>query len=151
MLYLMSGFGGSALLAIDLSKATGNLTNSDAIAWKYELNTPYTPCPILLDGKLYFLKVNHGFLTCLDAKEGTEYYSIKKLEGIQNIFTSPVAVNDRLYIAGTNGTFCVVKPGQEFELISQNTLDDSFYASPVILGNELYIRGVNFLYCVSRE
>jgi len=151
MLYLMSGFRGSALLAIDLSKAAGDITNSDAIVWQYDQNTPYTPCPVLMDGKIYFLKVNNGYLTCLDAKDGTEYYTNQKLDGIKNIFTSPIGVNDRLYIAGTNGTFCVVKHGEVFELLSQNTLDDSFYASPVILGDNLYLRGVKSLYCVSKE
>ncbi|MCK4746046.1 MAG: PQQ-binding-like beta-propeller repeat protein, partial [Bacteroidales bacterium] len=59
MLYLMSGFRGSALLAIDLSKATGDITNSGAIVWRHDQNTPYTPSPVLMDDKLYFLKVNN--------------------------------------------------------------------------------------------
>jgi outer membrane protein assembly factor BamB len=149
IVYLMSGYRGNALLAIDLSKASGDISGSDAIVWKYDQNTPYTPCPVLMDGKLYFLKANNGYLTCLNAREGTEYYSSQKLEGIKNIFTSPVAVGDRIYIAGTNGSFYVVKAGTKFEVISENTLDDSFYASPVILGNELFIRGVKALYCIS--
>ncbi len=151
MVYLISGFRGSALLAINLSKAKGDVSDSEAIVWKYDQNTPYTPSPVLMDNKLYFLKINNGYLSCLDAKDGKEYYTNQKLTGIQNIFTSPVGVNDRIYIAGTNGTFCVVKQGEEFELLSQNTLDDSFYASPVIVGNSLYLRGVKYLYCVSRE
>jgi len=151
MLYLMSGFRGNALLAIDLSLASGDISDSDAIKWKYDQNTPYTPCPILMDGKLYFLKANNGYLTCLDAKDGTEYYSSQKLEGINNIFTSPVGVDNRIYIAGTNGVICVVKTGEEFELLSQNTLEDSFFASPVILGDQLFLRGVESLYCISEE
>ncbi len=151
MLYLMSGFRGNALLAINLSKASGDISDSDAIAWRYDLNTPYTPNPVLMDGKIYFLKANNGYLTCLDAKDGTEYYSSQKLEGIRNIFTSPVGVNDRLYVAGTNGSFSVVKAGSAFEVLAQNTLDDSFYASPVILGNTLFLRGVRSLYCISGE
>jgi len=151
MVYLMSGFRGSALLVVDLYLASGDITGSEAIAWTYDQNTPYTPCPILMDGKLYFLKVNNGYLTCLDARDGTEYYGNVKLEGIKNIFTSPVGVKDRIYIAGTNGNFSVVKVGEAFELLSQNTLDDSFFASPVILGDDLFLRGVKALYCVSEE
>lgn len=151
LVYVMSGFRGNALFAIDLSKASGNITDTDAIAWSYDQNTPYTPNPILMDGKIYFLKVNNGYLTCLNAKNGTEYYTNQKLEGIKNIFTSPVGVKDRIYIAGTNGSFSVVKTGETFELLSQNTLDDQFFASPVILGNTLFLRGVKALYCVSEE
>jgi outer membrane protein assembly factor BamB len=151
MVYLMSGYRGNAVLAIDLSKASGKITDSDAIVWKYDLNTPYTPSPVLIDGKLYFLKANNGFLSCLDAKDGTVYYSSQKLEGIKNIFTSPLGVGDRLYVVGTNGVTCVVKLGETFELISQSTLDDQFYASPVVLGNTLFLRGDKTLYCISEE
>jgi len=151
LVYVMSGFRGSALLAIDLSEASKKITDTDAIAWSYDQNTPYTPNPILMDGNIYFLKVNNGYLTCLNANDGTEYYTNQKLEGIKNIFTSPVGVKDRIYIAGTNGVSCVVKTGETFELLSQNTLDDQFFASPVILGDNLLLRGVNALYCISKE
>jgi len=151
MVYLMSGFRGSALFAIDLSKASGDISDSEAIAWSYDQNTPYTPNPILMDGKIYFLKVNNGYLTCLNAKNGTEYYTNQKLEGIKNIFTSPVGVKDRIYIAGTNGIFMVVKTGASFEFLSQNSLDDQFFASPVILGDDLFLRGVKALYCIAKE
>jgi outer membrane protein assembly factor BamB len=151
MIYLMSGFRGSSLLAIDLSKAKGDITNSDAIAWQYDQNTPYTPSPVLMDGKLYFLKVNNGYLTCLDAKDGKELYSAEKLEGIQNIFASLVGVEDRIYVTGANGTFSVVKQGADFEVLSQNKLDDGFHASPVVIGNDLFLRGFKYLYCISEE
>jgi outer membrane protein assembly factor BamB len=151
IVYLMSGYRGNALLAIDLSRASGDITDSDAIVWRTDQNTPYTPCPVLMDNKIWYLKANNGYLTCLDARDGTVYYSSQRLEEIRNIFTSPVAVNDRLYIAGTNGSFYVVGAGTAFEIIAKNTLDDSFYASPVILGDDLFIRGVKALYCISEE
>lgn len=149
MIYLMSGFRGSALLAVNFSKAKGDITDSDAIVWKYDQNTPYTPSPLLMDDKLYFLKVNNGYLTCLNAKDGKEYYSSEKLEGIQNIFASPVGVKDRFYITGADGTFYVIKHGADFEVLSQNKLEDSFHASPVVIGNNLYLRGFRYLYCIS--
>ncbi|MDF1576272.1 MAG: PQQ-like beta-propeller repeat protein [Bacteroidales bacterium] len=151
MVYLMSGFRGSALQAVDLSKAAGDITGSPAQVWNYGQNTPYTPCPIIMDGKLYFLKVNNGYLTCLETKDGTEHYTNQKLEGIKNIFTSPVGVKDRIYICGTNGVCCVVKTGMEFQLLSQNTLDDQFFASPVVLGDTLFLRGVKSLYCLAGD
>ena len=150
-IYLMSGFQGSALLAVDISKAKGDINNSDAIVWKYEQYTPYTPSPILLEDKLYFLRLNKGYLTCLDAADGKENYTIQKLEGIQNIFASPVAVNNRIYIPGASGAFSIVKCDSEFEVLAKNTLDDGFHASPVIIGNNLYLRGFKYLYCISEE
>lgn len=151
IVYLMSGFRGSALLAVDLSKAKGDLTDSDAIVWRYEINTPYTPSPVLMDNNLYFLKVNNGYLTCLNASDGKEHYSSQKLEGIQNIFTSLVGVEDRIYVSAANGNTAVVKHSTDFEVISVNKLEDNFHASPVIIGDELYLRGFKYLYCIAEE
>jgi len=93
-----------------------------------------------------------GNITAIPGKNTELFlYKFQKLEGIKDIFTSPVGCKDRIYIAGTNGTFSVVKVGTEFELISQNKLDDSFYASPVIIDNNLYLRGTKYLYCISEE
>ncbi|MDX1285341.1 MAG: PQQ-binding-like beta-propeller repeat protein, partial [Draconibacterium sp.] len=65
IVYVMSGFRGAAMQAIDLNKAKGDITETDAIVWKYDVETPYTPNPVLMDGKLYFLRVNNGYISCL--------------------------------------------------------------------------------------
>ncbi len=104
-----------------------------------------------MDEKLYFLKVNNGYLSCLDAKDGKEYYSNQKLEGIKDIFASPVGVKDRIYISGENGIFYTIKHGSDFGVLSQNKLEDSFYASPAVIGDNLYLRGTKYLYCISEE
>jgi len=144
----MSGYKSSALQAIDLKQAKGDITGTGAILWTYSEDTPYTPNPVLMDGKLYFLRVNNGYLTCLDAKSGDVIYSKAKLEGINSIFSSPTAVSDRMYIAADN--LClVVRAGDKFEILSSNMLNDNFHASPVIVGNQLILRGFKSLYCFS--
>jgi len=148
IVYLMSGFMGNALKAIDLAKAKGDVTGSTAILWEYNQDTPYTPSPLLMDGKLYFLKANNGMLTCLDAKDGKAIYSNQKLNGINNIYSSPTGNKDKIYVAAT-GVVDVVKAGSNFELISQNALDDTFEASPIITGNDLILRGYKYLYSFS--
>jgi outer membrane protein assembly factor BamB len=154
ILYLMSGFRGSALQAIELAKANGNIndsiTNGKTILWKYNQDTPYTPSPVLMNGKLYFIKVNNGFLTCLDAKTGDVNYSNQKLEGISTMFSSPTGGAGKLYIAAKN-VCLVIKAGSTFELLASNPLDDNFHSSPVIVGNELILRGFNSLYCFSEK
>jgi outer membrane protein assembly factor BamB len=149
IVYVMSGYRGNALMAIDLSRAKGDITGSSAILFTYDQNTPYTPGPVLMDDRLYFLKANNGYLTCLDAKDGTAYYTSQKVEGINEIFTSPLGVKDRLYIIGTDGTGVVVKHGDQFEVLAQNQLEDRFFASPVVVGDALFLRGEKHLYCIS--
>lgn len=151
ILYLMSGFRGAALLAIDLAKAKGDITDSDAIVWRYDKDTPYTPSPVLHNNLLYFLRVNNGDLTCLDARNGKVHYSTEKLEGTGNVFASLVAAQDRIYVTGKKGTFYVIKAGPKFEVLAKNELDDNFEASPAIIGNHLYLRGYKNLYCIAEE
>jgi outer membrane protein assembly factor BamB len=150
ILYLMSGFRGNALKAVDLAQAKGDITGSSAILWEYNQDTPYTPSAVLMDGKLYFLKANNGTMTCLNAKDGKVLYSNQKLDGISNIFSSPTGNMDKIYVAAT-GIVDVVKAGSEFSLLSKNTLDDTFHASPVIVGNDLFLRGFTHLYCISEK
>lgn len=150
ILYLMSGFRGNAVKAIDLAKASGDITGSGAIIWEYNQDASYTPSPVLMDGKLYFLKANNGILTCLNAKDGKVLYSNQKVEGISTIFSSPTGVKDRIYMAAT-GVVDVIKAGNEYSLLAKNTLDDTFHASPVIIGNDLFLRGFKYLYCISEK
>ena len=150
ILYLMSGFRGNAIKAVDLAKAKGDITGTPAILWEYNQDASYTPSPILMDGKLYFLKGNSGIMTCLNAKDGKVIYSNQKIDGITNIFSSPTGNNGKIYVAAT-GVVDVVKAGAEFSLLAKNTLDDTFEASPVIVGNDLFLRGAKYLYCISEK
>lgn len=150
ILYVMSGFRGSALQAIDISKAKGNISGTDAILWTYNQNTPYTPQPVLMNDKLYFLRVNNGFLSCIDAKTGEPYYTTENLSEISTLYSSPTGAANRLYIAAED-VVMVIKGGETFEVLAINEVDDNFHASPVIVGNDLILRGFNSLYCFSKE
>lgn len=150
ILYLMSGFRGTALKAVDLAKAVGDITGTAAILWEYNQDTPYTPSPVLMDGRLYFLRNNNGNLTCLNAKDGKVIYNDQRIEGISTMFSSPTGCGDKIYFAAT-GVVDVIKAGDEFSLLAKNTLDDTFEASPVIVGNDLILKGAKYLYCISES
>jgi outer membrane protein assembly factor BamB len=103
-----------------------------------------------MNEKLYFMRVNNGFLSCIDAKTGQPYYENERLGDISTLYSSPTGVNDRLYIAAEN-VVMVIKAGEKFEILASNPQDDNFHASPVVVGNDLIIRGFNSLYCFSGE
>ena len=146
--FCMSGFRGSALLAIQLAAAAGDLAGKpEAIAWSGKENTPYVPSPVLSGGLLYYLKVNDGLLTCTEAASGKVQYA-SKLEGIKQVFASPVAAGGHLFVPGKNGLTLVVKLGPQFDLLASNQLDDGIIASPAVAGNQLFIRGYKSLYCI---
>lgn len=148
---LMSGFRGNSLKAIDLSKATGDITGTDAIVWTHDRDTPYVPSPLLYDGILYMLKSNNGILTAFDARTGEAHYELQRLEGVFEVFSSPVGAAGRVYITGRDGQTVVVKHGPEFEVLGANSLDDGFDASPAVADGEIYLRGYRSLYCIAES
>ena len=151
IVYVTSGFRGNVLRAIRLAGAKGDISGSSAVLWSYNQDTPYTPSPLLLGGLLYFLKSNNGILTCLDVSTGQPHYSNQRLDGIGGIYSSPVGVQDRIYILGREGVMLVIRNGSEYNVLAKNTLDDKFDTSPVIAGDEIYLRGYNNLYCIARQ
>lgn len=152
ILYLASGFRGNAMMAVRLSDAEGDITGTDAIVWKYDgKETPYAPSGLLYEDKLYVLRSNNGILSCFDAKTGNPIYSGKRMEGMGNLYSSPVAAQGRIYILGHNGIMYVIKAGPIFKILAVNPLDDNFNASPAVIGDMMYLRGYKHLYCIGED
>ena len=151
MVFVTSGFRGNALQAIRLDKATGDLSNTSAIAWTHDRDTPYVPSPLLHDDTLYFTKHNRAILSAFEASTGNEKYSRKRLNGIRAVYASPVGAAGRIYITGRNGTTLVLEHGTEFKVLAKNMLDDGFDASAALIGNDIFLRGYENLYCVRRQ
>lgn len=149
LVILASGFRGNALLAVKLADAKGDLAASQAIAWRLDRDTPYVPSPLLYGEEIYFLKGNNGLLSCFNAKTGERLYGPERLEGVPNVYASPVGADGRIYVAGREGTTAVVQRGPVFKVLATNTLDDGFDASPVAVDSELYLRGAKYLYRIS--
>lgn len=148
--YAISGFRGAALLAIKLAEARGDITNTPAVAWKYDKDTPYVPSAVLTPERMYFVQNNNGILTCLNAKTGEKVFGPQRLDSIKGVYASLVAASDRVYLAGRNGHTVVFKDAPAYEQLADNVLDDVFNASPAIAGDELYLRGEKRLYCIAR-
>ena len=151
IVYVTSGFRGNALQAIRLADAEGDITGAAAVVWEYGRDTPYVPSPLLYGDTLYFLKHNRGMLSAFNASTGEAYYGPERLEGISDVYASPVGAGDRIYIADRDGVTLVIKHGSTFEVLAENVLNDGFNASPAIVGKEIFLRGNRSLYCIASE
>jgi outer membrane protein assembly factor BamB len=148
--YAMSGQRTSpAALAIKLGGA-GDLTGTDAVRWKVTRGTPYASSPLLYGGNLYFFQHVNALLTCLDATTGEPHYSQERLEGMTSVYASPIGVNDRIYLAGREGTTLVIEKSKALRILASNKLNDGLDASPAVVGNELFLRGRTNLYCIAQ-
>ena len=151
MVYVTSGFRGNALQAIQLAAAKGDISSSESVVWEHDRDTPYVPSPLLYDDMLYFLKHNKGILSCFSARTGEAYYGPQRLQGLTEVYASPVGASNRVYLADRDGAILVIKHGPKFEVLTKNMLDDGFDASPAIVDNEIYLRGRKYLYCIASD
>ena len=149
MVFVTAGYQGNDLKAIRLSSARGDVTETEAVAWRYDKDTPYVPSPLLYENTLYILKSNSGILTAFDSRVGDKLYGPLRLDGVMNVFASPVAAAGRIYIAGRDGNTLVLEHGPEYKVLALNGLDDGFDASPAISGEDLFLRGREYLYRVA--
>lgn len=146
--FCTSGFRGNALQAIELGR-TGDLTGSDAVSWQVDEATPYVPSPLLYGDKIYVCSGNRAIISCYQAKTGKANFVKQQLEGMREIFASPVGAANRVYFVGRDGVSLVIKRAEEFQALATNTLDDRFDASPAIVGDELFLKGKTYLYCIA--
>lgn len=151
VVYLMSGFRGFALQAIELAGAKGNVKDSDKLLWAYGSNTSYVPSALLYQGRLWFVRNNTGRVSCLDAKTGEEHYTGKSLAGVSSIYASPIGVANRVYFTSRDGLTVVLDAGSDFRELAANQVDDEVDASLVAVGDRIYLRGRKSLYCIGEK
>ena len=97
------------------SEESKPLTGKPAIVWSYDKDTPYVPSPLLYKGGLYFLKTNSAILTRIDVATGKPSYT-ERLEGLSNVYASPVAVAGRVYVLSREGVTMVLEAGPELKV-----------------------------------
>ncbi len=148
--YCTTGHRGYALKCIKID-ATGDVTDTDAVVWELEKGTPYVASPLLYDGRIYLTLGRQAILSCYEAKTGAPLFEEQKIEGLTQLYASPVGAAGRIYIAGRGGTVVVIKSADAYEVLASNTLDDGFDASPVVIGDNLYLKGEHHLYCIAEQ
>jgi len=148
--YAMSGFRGAHLAAIKLG-GSGDLTDSKSVTWTANRGTPYTPSPLLSNGRIWYLSGNNGILSVRDTKSGKLLVEGERLDGVSGVYASPVSAGGRVYIAGRNGTVSVLKDSAKLEVLATNELDEKFDCSPAVVGDQIFLRGKESLYCIATK
>lgn len=148
MLYCASSYEIRSLLAIKIDGAAGDITGTENVAWQTAERTPYVPSPLLYQGKLFFLRHYQGILTVLDAKTGEERAGPFRMPGFNEIYASPMAAANKIYLVCRNGATLIIDSEKLPKVIGVNKLDDAFNACPIAIGKQLLLRGDKFLYCI---
>ncbi len=129
MVFAGSSYDKRALLAIRLDGAGGDITDTGHVAWRRVRGTPYVPSPLLYEGGLYFLTHYQGILSRVNARSGKDEPGSFRLEGVENVYSSPVAAAGRVYVTDLDGTTIVLKSGPVPQRLSVNHLAEPVSAS----------------------
>jgi outer membrane protein assembly factor BamB len=150
MVFAGSSYDKRALLAIRLDGAQGDITGTEHVVWNRFRGTPYVPSPLLYGDSLYFLTHYQGIISRVEAKTGRDRPGAVRLDGIGNVYASPVAAAGRVYVTDLDGLTVVIEHGDSPRILARNLLDDSFSASAAIAGREIFLRGRRSLYSIAR-
>jgi len=146
MVFVASSYDTRNMLAIRLHGASGNITDTDHVVWSRRERTPYVPSPLLFKRSLYFLRHYQGIMTRVDATTGEENTPPFRLGPIRNVYSSPIAADDRIYVSDLDGTTIVFTHADIPRPIAANSIGEPISASLVAVGKALYIRGETHLF-----
>ncbi|MGI9518144.1 MAG: PQQ-binding-like beta-propeller repeat protein [Pirellulaceae bacterium] len=156
MVIVGSSYEKRAMFGIKLDGAQGDITDTDHVVWFTNQRTPYVPSPLLYRGSVYFLRHYQGVLTRLDAATGEERIGPFRLDGLRDIYASPVAADGRIYVTDRDGVTIVFShvddEAQEVpRMMSANRLDDQINSSLALAGEQIFVRGKQYWYCIGEE
>jgi outer membrane protein assembly factor BamB len=135
--------------------ARGNITlgsgatSNAAVVWSKTNRGSYMPTPLVYKGILYVL-ANNGQFDAYDLESGTEIYR-QRLSTVGNGFSaSPVASDDKIYLANEDGDLIIVTAGRRFEQLAVNSVGELVMATPALSRGVMYVRTVRSLIAIGR-
>ncbi len=101
----------------------------------------------IADGLIYISDFS-GFLHCLDAKTGQEYW-VHDLTSA--VWGSPLVVDGKIYIGDEDGDVLILQTGREKKLLATMSMGSAVYSSPVPAHGALFIMNRNQLFAIANK
>ena len=155
----MGGYQGNDAFSINLN-SKGRINDSligphQAIKWRIQRDTPYVASPLITENRIYFTKSLNAILNCFNVDSGKPIFKSEeghplpvRLPQLKQMYGSPVATKDFIFLTSREGTTLVIKNAAQFEVIATNSLTEEIDASPAIVNNQIFLRGKRNLYCI---
>lgn len=144
LFFFTGGFPDHHLIAIR-PDSSGNISNTDRIAWRSVRGVAYVPSP-LAEGDWFFITDDRGFAHCFDAKTGAEQWEHRL--GRQH--ASLVSAGGLVYFLNDFGVCHVIRGSNKLEVVAKNELGEPTYASPALSNGQIFLRGERHLFCIGK-
>jgi outer membrane protein assembly factor BamB len=139
----------NGMLAIKLG-GTGDMT-ATSVKWRFQRGIPQLPSPLLYKNVLYMVNDAGGIVTTLNPETGELVQQGRLKVPTDRYYASPVAADDKIFIATEKGKVIVLPPGGGLEAIAVNDLQDNIYATPALVDGRIYVRTNSTLYCFGEK
>jgi outer membrane protein assembly factor BamB len=139
------GMGEFGAIALEPEKFRGQVASS-AVRWRFKKNLPYIPAPLAYQN-VYYMVRDGGIVTSLDPATGRLWKEGRSRDAIGEYYASPVAADNKIYLANSDGKMTVLKAAAEWQVLAVNDLGDEIHATPALSGGRIYVRTRSALYC----
>ena len=74
-----------------------------------------------------------------------------RLGALGYYYSSPVAADNKVYIASAEGVVVVLDGGEKLKVLATNKLDGAILATPALSDGNIYVRTENHLYAFGQK
>lgn len=137
------GEGAGNLVCIDASGA-GDITKSGKV-WSYQKIARSISTLAIHDGLVYAADFS-GFVYCLDAETGHEYW-VHDTKG--HIWASPLVADGKVFIGNEDGYMTILAAGRELKVINEVDMKSPIYSSAIAANHTLYVATHTHLFAIA--
>jgi outer membrane protein assembly factor BamB len=137
------GEGVGHFYAIDGTKR-GDITETGRV-WHFDKIRRSVSTAAIADGLVYISDFS-GYLHCLDAATGQEYWSHDVFAAV---WGSPFVVDGRVYLADEDGDVVVLQAGKELKVLHEMNMGSAVYATVVPANGTLYMNNRTQLFALA--
>jgi outer membrane protein assembly factor BamB len=137
------GEGVGHFYAIDPTKR-GDITQSGKV-WQFDKIRRSISTAAIVDDLVYVADFS-GFLHCLDAKTGQEYWVHDVFAAV---WASPFVVDGRVYLGDEDGDVVVLQAGKELKVLHEMNMGSAVYGTVVPANGTLFLNNRSQLFALA--
>jgi outer membrane protein assembly factor BamB len=139
------GEGVGHMYAIDATKR-GDITKTGQI-WHFDKIRRSISTAAVADGLVYVSDFS-GYLHCLDAKTGQEYWQHDLLAAV---WASPFLIDGKVYLGDEDGDIVVLAHGKEKKVLAEMNMGSAVYGTIVPANGVLFINNRSQLFAIAAK
>jgi outer membrane protein assembly factor BamB len=137
------GEGVGHLYCIDATKR-GDITQSGRV-WHFDKIRRSISTASIADGLLYIPDFS-GFVHCLDAKTGQEYWTYDMFAAV---WGSTLVADGKVYVGDEDGDITILQAGKVKKMLAEMNMGSAIYATPVPAHGALFVNNRNQLFALA--